>query len=103
MREVAIGGNQLPRLLRLLSNIGKTNRLQEITLQVDGPGYHGPLDWSHLREVDCTLAQAHPECLQKVVIWLWAGGNAKWVRENHDNLVRYFPLLRAKGISVDAC
>jgi hypothetical protein len=53
-------GGPLPGLLCFLSNIGKSNRVEEIKLEVDvlGCGDDGPMDWSAWEEVDCILAGA---------------------------------------------
>lgn len=94
----------LPWLLRFLSNIKKSNRLEEIKLEMGIPGCdEGPVDWSAWEELDCLLARAHFEFLKKVDIELWRGGTMpEWFSETCKNLVRGFPLLAARGVLVDA-
>jgi hypothetical protein len=51
---------QLPWFLRFLSDIGKFNQIEEITLEVGIPGY---VKWSGWEEIDSILAGAGPYTL----------------------------------------
>jgi hypothetical protein len=89
-----------PWLLRFLSNIGKSNRIEEINLEVDIPDCHvGPVEWSDWEEVDSILAGAHFESLRKLDIVLWPRAHS--FRESCRNLVCMLPLVHARGVSVD--
>lgn len=87
-----------PWLLHLLSSIRETNQLEEIRLEVDAT--NRSMDWSAWKEVDCTLASAHFECLRKMNILVWVHGD-QYLYKSCEILVRCFPLLTEKGVSVD--
>jgi hypothetical protein len=107
MQDIKSRWNPFPWLIRLLSNISKTNPLQEIELDVRAPDVvDRPVDLSVWTEVDRALAGTRPEChLQKVDIWLWwgCGGDVttQLMRRTRKDLVLLFPLLTARGVSVN--
>jgi hypothetical protein len=93
-----------PWLLRFLSNIGKSNRIEEINLEIDILNCHvGPVEWSDWEEVDSILAGAHFESLRKLDIVLLPRANftPEWFRESCRNLVCMLPLVHGRGVSVD--
>ena len=89
-------------LLHFLSTINVSNRVEEIKLEVDIPGWdEEPVDWSAWKSVDAVLAGPQFKFLQKLDIKLWAGSRwSDWVARECDNLVSMFPLLAERGVLV---
>jgi hypothetical protein len=90
-------------LLRFLSTVGKSNRIEEIKFEVDILDHReGLVDWSAWGDVDSTLAGAHFEFLRKVEIRIWRETNGEeWFHNTCKNLVCGLPLLGARGVSIN--
>jgi hypothetical protein len=105
LTNIIRSANPIPWLLGFFSNIGESNRLEEIKLEVHIPdGRSVLLDWSDWEEVDHVLAGAHFESLRKLDIELLPMGNSSpdsFDRTCRD-LVRVLQSIKARGVSVNA-
>jgi len=102
-RGVKTANDSMLWLLRFLSTVGKSNRIEEIKFEVDILDHReGLVDWSAWGEVDSTLAGAHFEFLRKVEIRIWRETNGEeWFHNTCKNLVCGLPLLGARGVSIN--